>query len=159
MYKIRNTFHFGSVYPVTKKDGNIYYRYYIGEKENIIKLFHLFNGNLILNKRREQFEQVLKQIQNAWQLDLKLKPWNLEVSLDNSWLSGFVDGDGEFDTNQGRGFSRGTYSDGRSRYGFKLKFYITQYQEDPVLLQIRNLSLGQCTRQIGYVFISINNKV
>jgi hypothetical protein len=107
----------------------------------------LFNGNLILEKRKKTFENVILQLNENWQLNFQLKSWTAQPSLNNAWLCGFVEGDGGFYTNQSNSFYLGKYTNGTARYGFSLKFYITQYDEDLVLLKIRDLF--QATNQLN----------
>jgi hypothetical protein len=139
LYKIRNNLGFGVVFPIKKEKNAVFYRFYTSKKEHIVRLLHLLNGNLVLKQRRQQYETWFKQANLFWNLNLTLKPWTAQPSTANAWLCGFVEGDGGFYTNQGNNFVRGKYPDGRIRYGFSIKFYITQYGEDEVLLQIRDL--------------------
>jgi LAGLIDADG endonuclease len=74
-----------------------------------------------------------------WDLQIDVLPWEAQPSLDDGWLSGFVEGDGGFYTNIKTGFRKGKLSDGSPCYRFALKFYITQAREDQVLLSIRDL--------------------
>jgi hypothetical protein len=151
IYKIRKILGFGKVQPITTKDGNTYFRYFTSKKEHILRLTYLFNGNLILEKRQLQFEQVIFSINELWKLNLEVKAWNMQPSVNNAWLTGFVEGDGGFYTNLGNSFIRGHYINGKVRYGFFLKFYITQHGETQVLEAIRNLF--EATNKLS-IFIS-----
>jgi hypothetical protein len=139
LYFIRKNLGYGRIQRIVKPDNKIYYRYYTSKKENIERLLNLFNGNLILEKRQQQFEKLLNNIEQMWDLKIFLQPWKMKPSLNNAWLTGFVEGDGAFYTNQGNNFIRGHYPDGRVRYGFFLKFYIIQKSEQNVLIRIRDL--------------------
>ena len=139
IYKMRTLLGFGKVNSMTKKNGQVYFRYFTSKREHILRLTALFNGNLILNKRQRQFEKVIASINQMWQLNLQIKTWQMKPSLNNAWLTGFVEGDGGFYTNLGNSFIRGHYPDGRIRYGFFLKFYITQEGETSILEVIRDL--------------------
>jgi hypothetical protein len=154
IYKIRKTLGFGKVYKLTKPDGTIYFRYFTSKKEHILRLITLFNGNLVLKKRQIQFEKLIPQINQMWQLNLVVKPWKVVPSLNDAWLTGFVEGDGGFYTNLGNSFIRGQYPDGRVRYGFFLKFYITQHGEMDILEKIRDLF--QATNKVSS-FVSTKN--
>lgn len=138
LYKIQNILGFGSVIQLTK-NGRIYYRFCTSKKEHILRLVTIFNGNLVLKKRRCQFENLLQNINIIWNSNISVKPWEAKPSLNDGWLSGFSERDGGFYTNLGNDFKRGKYDDGRTRYGFYLKFYITQKGEDETLLYIRDL--------------------
>ncbi len=139
MHKIRTILGFGVVYEIKKSDGSIYSRYYTNKKENLLRLIYLFNGNLILTKKRIQFESFLLMVQKLWGIQIVLKEWTAKISLNNAWLSGFIEGDGGFYTNQSRFFQRGKDINEKIRFGFYLKFYLTQKGEEKTLLCIRNL--------------------
>lgn len=139
LYFIRKNLGYGRIQRIVKPENSIYYRYYTSKRENIERLVNLFNGNLILEKRQQQFEKLLNDIEQMWNLKIFLKPWKMKPSLNTAWLTGFVEGDGGFYTNQGNNFIRGHYPNGRVRYGFFLKFYITQKSEQNVLIRIRDL--------------------
>nr|YP_009184845.1 putative LAGLIDADG homing endonuclease [Jenufa perforata]ALO62919.1 putative LAGLIDADG homing endonuclease [Jenufa perforata] len=133
LFFIRKNLGFGLVYPFTNKD-RIYYRYYTSKKENIFKIVALLNGNLILEKRKKQFEFWLSIINQKWFLLIPLKPCKQSPSLKNGWVSGFVEADGGFYTNVKTGFRKsGGY------YNYLLKMYITQKGEKPTLTNIRDL--------------------
>jgi hypothetical protein len=108
-------------------------------KRQILCLVSIFNGNLVLNKRRRQFEDLVQNLNIIWNTNISVKSWEAKPSLNDGWISGFVEGDGGFYTNLGNDFKRCKYTDGRTRYGFFLKFYITQKEEDDTLLYIRDL--------------------
>jgi hypothetical protein len=76
-------------------------------------LVHLFNGNLILPRRKEKFEEFVKGF-NTWVTKGRIQLNTVEIkhtyilpSLDNNWLSGFTDGEGCFtcSINKDKGFS------------------------------------------------------
>lgn len=139
IYQIRTKLGFGRVTAITKKTGKVHYRYYTSDKTNILRLISLFNGNLVLKKRQVQFEKLIANVEKMWELPIPLKSWTARPSLTNAWLAGFSEGDGGFYTNLGNSFYYGKYKDGRARYAFSLKFYITQDNAEDTLLEIRNL--------------------
>lgn len=70
--------------------------YRVRDKNNILKLISVFNGNIFLDSRKEQFTWWLnifnvKYKENILYLDKKFKP-----SLNDAWLSGFTDAEGCF---------------------------------------------------------------
>jgi hypothetical protein len=145
---IRTKLGFGRVLTF-EKNGFSYCRFYTSKKENIIRFIFLFNGNLILEKRREQFLSWLKELNFSWGLDIQPKPFSLEISLENSWLSGFSDADAGFYTNVKTNF-RGSKKPKGGFYGkFITKFYITQKEELHALQQI--LHLFESTNKIATV--------
>nr|ALO21113.1 putative LAGLIDADG homing endonuclease [Carteria crucifera] len=128
----------GGLMHMTKKK---YWKWFTSKREHIKSLILLMNGNLVLEKRRKLFENWLTVINKSWYADspIPLKPWVNNVSLENDWLAGFTDADVGFTTNAGNNFKQGHHPDGRQRYGFNLRFYITQDGELEVLNQIKKL--------------------
>jgi hypothetical protein len=88
-------------------------RYVTQNKKEIELLIHLFNGNLILPRRKEKFEEFVRGF-NRWvtkgriQLNIvEIKHTSILPCLNNNWLSGFTDGEGCFtcSINNDKGFS------------------------------------------------------
>jgi hypothetical protein len=138
LHYIRSNLGFGRV-NTFEKEGRQYCRWYTSEKTNIIRLIYILNGNLVLEKRREQFHEWVNLLSPAWQLNICLKPFNSTVSLKNGWLAGFADADAGFYTNVGTTFKGASKPTGGNYVKFITKFYITQKDETPVLLKILNL--------------------
>ena len=126
LFKIRKHLGFGKVYCINQ---NQYWRYQATNKTNCQRLFYLFNGNLRLSKTQKRF-QLWAKIVCA---DLIVKSTSNPITLNDAWLSGFIDADGGF------------YARLRVNKKFKIgkqfikKFYITQKAESEVLQQILNL--------------------
>jgi hypothetical protein len=99
--KIAYTFGFGSV-SCFKKNENFYWRWSVDSKDSIERISYLLSGNLILIKRQEQFLKWVEigQKKNMFKLPFdKNKPWNSNISLNNGWISGFIDAEGCFYAN------------------------------------------------------------
>lgn len=69
---------------------NNYGRYRVDDKKGILILTTLFNGNLVLHKRRMQIKKWLDV------LNIEEENNNVLPLLNNSWLSGFIDAEGCF---------------------------------------------------------------
>lgn len=140
LQKIRTRLGFGRVLVFSKNDKE-YCRFYTSKRENILRLVHLLNGNLVLEKRRIQFKEWLKAIHLGWGslVQIPLKPCHNKVSLKDAWFSGFSDADAGFFTNVINNFQRGKKTDGSYYYSFFTKFYITQEGETAALEEIKNL--------------------
>ena len=89
---------FGKVIPQSK----ITSRYVTQNKKEIEILIHLFNGNLILPRRKKQFEKFIKGF-NIWVTKgriilntVEVKHTSIFPSLNDNWFSGFTDGEGCF---------------------------------------------------------------
>ena len=75
-----------------KNYGN-FSRYHVDNKEGIIILTAIFNGNLVLDKRKVQIKKWLEI------LNIEIINNNSLPLLNNSWLSGFIDAEGCFKIN------------------------------------------------------------
>jgi len=103
-------------------------RYLVDDKKGILILTHLFNGNLVLNKRKIQLKRWL-DAQNIVEITTN----NLLPSLANAWLSGIIDAEGCFNVTL---FKREAMALG---YQVKLRFMIDQKDSLDTLLIIKNL--------------------
>lgn len=115
LYYIKEKLGFGRVVSYTEsKTGNKYWKFFIGDKKNILKIISIFYGNLVLPTRRVQFNKWLsiankinclpKGISLARGVGRKAKKeqfitQGVKVSLDNGWLAGFIDAEGCFYAN------------------------------------------------------------
>jgi hypothetical protein len=138
LHKIHKLLGFGRILEY-EKNGKKYARFYTSKREHILRLVYLFNGNLVLTKRREQFTEWLNAINQGWQLNIPIKPFTGCVTLQNAWLSGFTDADGGFNTNSKNGFKGTKDQNGNVRFRFTTKYYITQDGEIEVLTRIKEL--------------------
>ena len=139
IYSIKKQLGFGRV-TLFKKNGQDYARWYTSQKNHVLSIVALFNGNLILEKRQIQFENMILQINQKWGQTIQIKPWLFKVNLENSWLSGFTDADGRFFTNHNTDFRKNKLNlaelslhaalrhrpNGGYYYSFLTKYYITQ---------------------------------
>lgn len=93
---------------------NNFSRYRVDDKKGILVLISLFNGNIVLDKRKVQLKKWLDIV------NLEQKNNNVLPLLSNSWLSGFIDAEGCFNVTL---FKRKSMSLG---YQVKLRFMIDQ---------------------------------
>ena len=94
LFKIKKELGFGVVRVQDSVNNTHCYR--VRDKNNILKLISIFNGNIFLDNRKEQFKLWLKAFnkkykENIFYIDKKFKP-----SLNDTWLSGFTDAEGCF---------------------------------------------------------------
>ena len=101
-------------------------RYRIDDKKGIRNLVALFNGNLVLDKRKVQVRKWLDTL-NIEQQDNDVLP-----TLNNSWLSGFIDAEGCFNVTL---FKRKAMALG---YQVKLRFMIDQKDSLDIMLFIKD---------------------
>ena len=88
LYHIQKTLGFGQVTMYTEK---IFGRYRVSNQKDIELLIHLFNGNLVLNKRINQLQVWLSIYDKIPFINNTIK-----LTLNSAWLSGFTDAEGSF---------------------------------------------------------------
>lgn len=128
LYYIKKQLGFGIIY---KKQ--ISYQYYVSDQINIDRLIRIFNGNLQLEKTKKRFKTWFNLYKNYTKIDEKLNFSNCienKISLNNSWISGFIDAEGCFTATLKK--------DSRYKSGYKLAlcFILDQKLEDPILSYI-----------------------
>ena len=115
LYKIRTELGFGRVHPSGDGDRR-HWRYTIEDRAGLQRIMALFNGNLVLPKRRCQFENWVIEAAQIHHPSFVFKPQSFGVSkhravaslhfvnkevlegplvsLETGWLSGFIDAEG-----------------------------------------------------------------
>lgn len=131
LHRIRTELGFGKVSTY-----NAYSRFIVADRDNVERLIHLFNGNLVLHKTNHRFGLWVQY----WNLSSRVErraillPQNQLPSLENNgWLSGFTDADGCFNAVQTR--------DSRYSLGWRLRlrFILDQKSEKDLLEKVKNL--------------------
>lgn len=94
--KIAYTFGFGRV-SCTSSKSSVWWRWTLESKKTVKPIYFLLSGNLILPNRQQQFLNWVKvgEKKGIFQPG-KTKPWSSSISLNNGWLSGFIDAEGCF---------------------------------------------------------------
>ena len=99
LYLIKKQLGFGTVNSF-HRDGEEYFVYRLSSKQNIQRIIHLFNGNLVLTKRKVQFYLWLRAAYRLKCLppDFKNKIFSryVHISEKTAWCSGFIDAEGCF---------------------------------------------------------------
>jgi hypothetical protein len=119
---IRDTLQLGIV-----KDFGKFNRYIVRDKNSIKVLISLFNGNLVLDKRKAQLNKWL-HIHNISDINKNNLP-----TLNDAWISGFIDGEGCFNVTL---FKREAMT---LDYQVKLRFMIDQKDSLNTMLYLKNL--------------------
>lgn len=101
-------------------------RFLVDDQKGILALAYLFNGNLVLDKRKIQLNKWLDL------LSITSITSNVLPLLSNAWLSGFIDAEGCFNVTL---FKRKAMALG---YQVKLRFMIDQKDSLNTLLFIKN---------------------
>jgi LAGLIDADG endonuclease len=121
-----------------------YWTYSVSSKEDLLKMAWIFNGNIVLPKRRVQFNKWVKIGQHLKIIPLIFKNkheknilGSPKPSLESAWLSGFFDSEGCFYAT----LSQSSANPGE-RPSFKQKAHLTQkndYGENDILRDIGKL--------------------
>nr|YP_010732229.1 putative LAGLIDADG homing endonuclease [Watanabea sichuanensis]WDY13143.1 putative LAGLIDADG homing endonuclease [Watanabea sichuanensis] len=135
LHRIRSTLGFGTILSFTRKE-KVYWQYRVEDKQGIQRIMSLFNGNLVFPKRYIQFQKWVNLRKDIWSSDFVLKEQRVIPSLQNGWLSGFIEAKGCFYAN----FRLKTHHQHTNTYwGFDQKLTLTQqdlHGEREVLQQI-----------------------
>ena len=70
--------------------------YRVRDKNNILKLISIFNGNIFLDSRKEQFKLWLNAFNLKYKENISFLDKEFKPSLNDAWLSGFTDAEGCF---------------------------------------------------------------
>lgn len=139
LYHIKDILGIGLV-----KEFKGYSRLIIKNNSDIYLMILLLNGNILLNKRKEQLKKMinvfnLKNFKKANWLYLRLSdkinfiPSSPKLSLKDSWLSGFTDAEGCFNVHIVK------RKEMKQLYNVSLRFLLDQKNEKSVLEDIKNL--------------------
>ena len=98
LYKIKKLVGYGQIDgPYENKNGSTYYRYRVGNLKGTKRLIEIFNGNLVLDKTQKRFENYLKVYNTqASTKEIPLSEKRHIPTLNDHWLSGFIDAEGSF---------------------------------------------------------------
>lgn len=94
LFYIKKELGFGSVSVQDKNNKTHHFR--VRDQKGILKLIHIFNGNLLTERKNNQFKLWLEAFNKAYNMDIKLIQNSNSPTLDNAWLSGFSDSEGCF---------------------------------------------------------------
>ena len=99
---ISYTFGFGSISSFQQNNFTIW-RWSLDSKNSIERIAFLLSGNLIFKHRQDKFLKLIEigQKKNMFKSPFLVKPWLAKISLQNAWLSGFIDAEGCFYANFG----------------------------------------------------------
>ncbi len=131
LYKIKEGLGFGKILFRKETERNVA-SFYVTGKENFLRLISIFNGNICSNYRYNQFKiwvEAYNEIykENEVFIERKIKP-----SLNNAWLSGFIDAEGSF-----QGYIKSSKTS-KLKYYPNMAFQVSQKNND-ILYEIRLL--------------------
>ena len=94
LFYIKKSLGFGSV--SVQSTTNNTHQFRVRDKNNLIKIINIFNGNLITKAKILQFKLFLQAFNAKYNTNIDFINSINKVSLDNGWLSGFTDAEGCF---------------------------------------------------------------
>ena len=94
LFYVKKMLGFGSVRKQDIKNGTHCYR--VRDKENILKIINIFNGNLFLPARKNQFKLWIDNYNRAYKENIKCLQSKFKPTLNDTWLLGFTDAEGCF---------------------------------------------------------------
>lgn len=94
LYYIKKNLGFGKVSIQDKNRKTHCYR--VRDKEGLLKIINIFNGNLHLNKYNNKFKLFVDRFNETYKTNIKVINKKNKINLDNAWLVGFTDAEGCF---------------------------------------------------------------
>ena len=94
LFYIKKSLGFGTVTVQCTTSNTHQFR--VRDKDNLIKIINIFNGNLITKAKILQFKLFLDAFNAKYNTNITFVNNIKKVSLDNAWLSGFTDAEGCF---------------------------------------------------------------
>jgi len=94
LFYIKKTLGFGVVRIQDKTNNTHCYR--VRDQKGLFNIISIFNGNLFLDSRKNQFKLFLSAYNYKYKENVLYTENNYKPSLSNSWLSGFTDAEGCF---------------------------------------------------------------
>lgn len=135
LYNIKKLVGFGQVNgPYHNKNGSTYYRYRVGNLEGTKKLIDICNGNFVLNKTEKRFGNYLKAYNAKYSTqEIPLIKEKHIPTLNDHWLSGFIDAEGSFN-----GTTRRLSKEGEP-VGVLIRFTLVQQDEHKTMHYLAKL--------------------
>nr|YP_009945107.1 LAGLIDADG endonuclease [Monilinia laxa]QYB19684.1 LAGLIDADG endonuclease [Monilinia fructicola]QOE17471.1 LAGLIDADG endonuclease [Monilinia laxa]QYB19809.1 LAGLIDADG endonuclease [Monilinia fructicola]QYB19891.1 LAGLIDADG endonuclease [Monilinia laxa]QYB19976.1 LAGLIDADG endonuclease [Monilinia laxa] len=94
LFYIKKQLGFGSVSLQDKVNKTHHFR--VRDKNNILKLIQIFNGNILTKFKLNQFKLWVGGFNKIYKMDILCIEPKHKLNLDNAWLSGFTDAEGCF---------------------------------------------------------------
>lgn len=94
LFKVKKILGFGSVTIQSKV--NKTHQYTVRNKENLLTIINIFNGNLITKAKIDKFKLFLNNFNLKYNTNIEFIECKEKVTLNNAWLSGFTDAEGCF---------------------------------------------------------------
>lgn len=141
LYKIRTTLGFGKIQIKDEPHRRVGV-FYVTGKENFTRLIHLFNGNLCSEYKVKEFEKWVNTYNTCYDQKIFSKQSLNTFTLNDSWLSGFIDAEGYFES---RFIPCRTSKQGARPL---LSFSISLNSDPEILIKIRDIILSNLKTSI-----------
>ena len=94
LFYIKKKLGFGSVSRQDKRNNTHHFR--VRDQKGLFKLIYIFNGNLLTEKKNNQFKLWLEAYNKVYNTKIFFLKKTNSPTLNNAWLSGFSDAEGCF---------------------------------------------------------------
>ena len=98
LFKVKKILGFGRI-SFFKRNEKLYWRFSVEDKDGILRIISIFNGNFVLPKRSRQFEKWLSEWNRVTKTRKCFNSRIVSVSLKTGWLSGFMEAESCFYAN------------------------------------------------------------
>jgi len=144
LFYIKKCLGIGTVSKQDKKNNTHHYR--VRDKNGLLNIINIFNGNLYLNKSQNKFKEFVKIYNETYKTNIEILEFNKnEPTLDNAWLAGFTDAEGCF-----------TLSYLKNKY-VSIRYILSQKNEDLFMNKLALLLEGKTyTLKCGTTNMTVN---
>lgn len=156
LFYIKKSLGIGTVSKQDKNNNTHHYR--VRDKNGLLKIINLFNGNLYLNKTQNRFKEFVKIYNITYKTNIEILECpplagipasrefnNNNPTLDNAWLAGFTDAEGCF-----------TLSYLKNKY-ISIRYILSQKNEDIFMNKLALLLDGKTyTLNCGTTNMTVN---
>lgn len=140
LFYIKKELGFGSVTVQSKLNQTHQYR--VRDKDNLLKIINIFNGNLITKNKKLQFKSWLEAFNLKYKTNITHIESNEKVNLHNGWLSGFTDAEGCFTSS--------AYLSKRGKHIVTVRYVVSQKNDVEFSKLLANLIDGYVTYVKSY---------
>lgn len=95
LYYIKNELGFGKILKREETERFVGV-FYVTGKDNFTRLIHIFNGNIQCPHKKIRSRDLLQTYNLQYGENIEYIDQNIQLNLNNGWLSGFIDAEGYF---------------------------------------------------------------
>lgn len=146
LFYIKKQLGFGSVKKQDKINKTHHFR--VRDKEGLLKIINIFNGNIYLDKNKIKFNKFVNRYNETYKTNIKILENNNKPTLNNAWLAGFTDAEGCFTMGliyKNISQDNITIDDNKPPKGvyISMRYMISQKDEDIFLNNLANILKGK----------------